>query len=122
MNESEFQIIKERVKEKEAHEELKKPEELIVKETIGERIEETLRDLPPTIPEKISNIPHTFAPLSKEEEIKKEIQELVEIALDKGIPFAVNLARKSGNYLLIDGLHDNLVKYYIEKNVSEKEL
>lgn len=121
---SEFQIIKERVQEKEAHEEIKKPEESLVKEAVGERIEEALKSLPPTTLEKIQNIPPS-APVSQtlpNDTFQKEIQELVKIAFEKSIPYAINLARKSGNYPLIDALHDALVKYYIEKSISEKEL
>ncbi|MGC8880922.1 MAG: hypothetical protein ACP5OX_01485 [Minisyncoccia bacterium] len=124
MSESEFQIIKERVKKKEAHEEIKKPEEIVVKEAIGERIEEALRDLPPLMTEKISTLSTTNITKVQigGDEFQKKVQELVEIAFEKNIPYAVNLARKSGNYSLIDAFHDALVKYFIEKSVSEKEL
>lgn len=122
MADKEFQFIKERVKEKEAYEEVKKPEELIVKETIGERMEEALKNLPPPVESPASSLPISAIPLStsQDENFEKKVKELVNIAFEKNIPYAVNLARKSSNYPLLDALHDALVKYYIEKSTEEK--
>jgi hypothetical protein len=118
----EIKIIKERVEEKKAQIEKAQlpqiPEKEIVKETISERIEDSLKNLPPTISEKFTNkpLPSTLSVSNKDPEAQKLLQELVNIAFNESIPKAVELARKTGNSFLIDSLHDILVKSYIEKN------
>ncbi len=129
MDDKEFNIILKRIEEKESH--LKREGEIVpskeelIKETIGERIEKALEKAPPTSIEKAKEISSklvsnqaTFVLTPYEQ---KKIHELVDIAFKKGIPQAVKLVLKTGNYHLIDTFHDKLVEKYIEKNL-EKEL
>ena len=118
----EIKIIKERVEGKKAQIEKAQlpqiPEKEIVKETISERIEDSLKNLPPIVSEKFTNkpLPSTLSVSNKDPEAQRLLQELVNIAFNESIPKAVELARKTGNSFLIDSLHDILVKSYIEKN------
>lgn len=118
----EIKIIKERVEGKKAQIEKAQlpqiPEKEMVKETISERIEDSLKNLPPIVSEKFTNkpLPSTLSVSNKDPEAQRLLQELVNIAFNESIPKAVELARKTGNSFLIDSLHDILVKSYIEKN------
>jgi len=118
----EIKIIKERVEEKKAQIEKAQlpqiPEKEIVKEIISERIEDSLKNLPPIVSEEITKkpLPSTLSVSNKDPEAQRLLQELVNIAFNESIPKAVELARKTGNSFLIDSLHDILVKSYIEKN------
>jgi hypothetical protein len=121
MDNSEINFIKERVlmkKEQMAREGLTTPEDKeLIRETIEEQIEESLKNYPPTVevqkstPSTIPSVP--MYPDDKEAQGK--VDELVAIALKDNIPKAVTTALKTGNAFLIDKLHDTLVdKYYQE--------
>jgi len=124
MPEKEIKIINERVEEKKAQMEKvglpRQPEEVLVKETIGERMEESLKNLPATPPSPSTQF--SVPPLIKtdENENQQKLHELVNLAFSESIPKAVNLARKTGNFHLIDSLHDLLVFTFIKKINKEK--
>jgi len=121
MDNSEINFIKERVlmkKEQMVREGLTTPEDKeLIRETIEERIEESLKNYPPTVqiqkstPSAITSVPM----YPDDEEAQRKVDELVAIALKDNIPKAVITALKTGNAFLIDKLHDTLVdKYYQE--------
>ncbi|HPC30934.1 MAG TPA: hypothetical protein PK119_00495 [Candidatus Paceibacterota bacterium] len=126
MPEKELKIISKRIEEKKSHIEKAglpaQPEELLVRETISERIEESLKNLPP-ISSDSGGQPFTSSFAKRaDDENQKKLRELVALAFDESIPKAVNLARKTGNFHLIDSLHDKLVLAFIEKINKEKAI
>jgi len=121
MDNSEINFIKERVlmkKEQMVREGLTTPEDKeLIRETIEEQIEESLKNYPPTV--EVQKSTPSFTPsvpmYSDDEEAQGKVDELVVIALKDNIPKAVITALKTGNAFLIDKLHDTLVdKYYQE--------
>lgn len=118
MNNSEIDFIKERVllkKEQIAKEGLTVPEEKeLIRETIEERIEESLKNYPPAVEiQKSSPSGYLFSLSIDDKENEQKINELIDIAFKENIPKAVIMALKTGNAFLIDKLHDTLVdKYY----------
>lgn len=121
MDNSEVNFIKERVlmkKEQMTREGLTTPEDKeLIRETIEEQIEESLKNYPPTV--KVQKSTPSVIPsatvYSDDEEAQGKVDELVTIALEDNIPKAVITALKTGNAFLIDKLHDTLVdKYYQE--------
>ncbi len=124
--EKEIKIISERVEEKKAQMEKvglpAQPEEALVKEVIEERIEESLKNLPPTTPTFSAQPSMPLAIKTEKDEDQQKLHELVNLALSDSIPKAVNLARKTGNFHLIDSLHDLLVWTFIKKTNKEKAI
>lgn len=129
MQKTELDLIKERIEAKKEHlsrEGLSVPEEKeLVAETIGERMEESLREMPPGMEvikperEKKPSFPSQIPSQIEEsaeliiEEANIKLSELVDMALEESIPKAVTTALKSGNAFLIDRLRDTLAdKYY----------
>ncbi|HUS48704.1 MAG TPA: hypothetical protein VMZ91_00925 [Candidatus Paceibacterota bacterium] len=134
MEKTELELIKERIqakKEQLAKQELSVPEkkELVV-ETINERMEDSLKEMPPGMdvikPDAEMKVPFPSQIVSQTdeddessdsviEEANIKLSELVGIAMEESIPEAVTMALKSGNAFLIDKLRDSLVdKYYQE--------
>ena len=134
MQKTELDLIKERIEAKKEHlsrEGLSVPEEKeLVAETIEERMEESLREMPPDmevikperekkpsfpsqIPSQVQEPADLITGVPIEEEANIKLSELVEMALEESIPKAVTTALKSGNAFLIDRLRDTLAdKYY----------
>jgi len=129
MQKTELDLIKERIEAKKEHlsrEGLSVPEEKeLVAETIEERMEESLREMPPDMEvikperEKKPSFPSQIPSQIQEpadliiEEANIKLSELVDMALEESIPKAVTTALKSGNAFLIDRLRDTLAdKYY----------
>ena len=139
MEKTELELIKERIqvkKEQLAQQGLSAPEEKeLVAETIDERMEDSLKEMPPGMdvvkPDAEMKVPFPSQIVSQTdkddestdsviEEANIKLSELVGIAMEESIPKAVTMALKSGNAFLIDKLRDSLVdKYYQElKNKS----
>jgi len=134
MEKTELELIKERIqakKEQLAEQELSVPEEKeLVVETINERMEDSLKEMPPGMnvikPDTEMKVPFPSQIVSQTdeddessdsviEEANIKLSELVGIAMEESIPEAVTMALKSGNAFLIDKLRDSLVdKYYQE--------
>jgi len=134
MEKTELELIKERIqakKEQLAKQELSVPEEKeLVVETINERMEDSLKEMPPGMdvikPDAEMKAPFPSQIVSQTdeddessdsviEEANIKLSELVGIAMEESIPKAVTMALKSGNAFLIDKLRDSLVdKYYQE--------
>lgn len=100
---------------------LKVGDKEIAKEIISEEIEKGLKTLPPDLSTSsgVGDIPSPSDISSNlrqsDPETEKKLEELVNIALDKGVAMAVILARRTSNAYLIDRLHDQLVdKFYSE--------
>lgn len=118
MEKTEIDLITERMqvkKEQLARQELSVPEqkELIV-ETVQERIEESLKEIPSNkspFPSQIVSQSQVSSD-SVIEEANIKLSELVNIAIGESIPKAVKTALKSGNAFLIDKLRDSLVDRY----------
>lgn len=95
----------------------------LIRETIAEKIEDSLKNYPPLEQKQAAT---SFSPARSlpqaedEEEIQHKINDLVEIAFQKGVEKAVTLALKSGNAYLIDKIHDILVDKYYNKLKEEK--
>lgn len=130
MQKTELDLIKKRIEVKKEHlsrEGLSVPEEKeLVAETIEERMEESLREMPPdmevikperekkpSFPSQIpSQVQEPANSITVEANIK--LSELVDMALEESIPKAVTTALKSGNAFLIDRLRDTLVDRYYQ--------
>jgi len=129
MEKTELDLIKERIqvkKEQLDQQRLSIPEEKeLVTETIQERMEDSLKEMPPGIdvlkPDAGMNVPFPSQVVSQSdessdsvvEEANIKLSELVNIAMEENIPKAVSTALKSGNAFLIDKLRDSLAdKYY----------
>ncbi|MCK4805737.1 MAG: hypothetical protein KAS91_00935 [Candidatus Pacebacteria bacterium] len=129
MEKTEIDLIKERIrvkKEQLTRQELSIPEEKeLVAETIEERIEDSLKEMPPGMdvvkPDTGMKVPFPSQIVSQTdessdsiiEEANIKLSELIDIAVEESIPKAVSTALKSGNAFLIDKLRDSLVdKYY----------
>jgi len=125
MDNSEVNFIKERIlmkKEQMTKEGLTVPEDKeLIRETIEERIEESLKNYPPAVEIQKSTpaaIP-SVSIASDDKEAQQKIDELVAIALKENIPKAVITALKTGNAFLIDKLHDTLVDKYYQQLKSQ---
>ncbi|RLG13375.1 hypothetical protein DRN69_05700 [Candidatus Pacearchaeota archaeon] len=129
MEKTELDLIKERIqikKEQLAQQGLSTPEEKeLVAETINERMEDSLKEMPPGMdvvkPDAEMKVPFPSQVVSQAdessdsivEEANIKLAELVGIAVEESIPKAVTIALKSGNAFLIDKLRDSLAdKYY----------
>jgi len=129
MEKTELDLIKERIQVKK--EQLDRQglsssgEKELVTETIQERMEDSLKDMPPGIdvlkPDTEIKVPFPSQVVSQTdessdsviEEANIKLSELVDIAMEESIPKAVSTALKSGNAFLIDKLRDSLAdKYY----------
>lgn len=132
MKKTEADLINERIqvkKEQLTRQGLSIPEEKeLVAETVEERMEDILTEMPPgmdvikpDIEEKVP-FPSQIASQADEsdessdsaiEEANIKLSELIGIAVEESIPKSVGIALKSGNAFLIDKLRDSLVdKYY----------
>ncbi len=129
MEKTELDLITERMqakKEQLIRQGLSVPEEKeLIAETVGERIEESLKEMPPgmdvikpDIEDKVP-FPSQITSQAQEssdsviEEANIKLSELVGIAIEGNIGKAVSTALKSGNAFLIDKLRDSLAdKYY----------
>jgi hypothetical protein len=131
MEKTELDLIKERIqvkKEQLDRQGLSAPEEKeLVAETIQERMEDSLKEMPPGInvlkPDTGMKVPFPSQVVSQTdkssdsviEEANIKLSELVDIAMKESIRKAVSTALKSGNAFLIDNLRDSLAdKYYQE--------
>ena len=134
MEKTELELIKERIqvkKEQLTQQGLSVPEEKeLVVETINERMEDSLKEMPPGMdvitPDAEMKVPFPSQIISQTdeddessdsiiEEANIKLSELVSIAMEESIPKAVTIALKSGNAFLIDKLRDSLAdKYYQE--------
>jgi len=129
MEKTELDLIKERIlvkKEQLARQGLSVPEEKeLVTEVVEERIEESLKEMPPGMdvikPDIRDKVPFPAQITSQAqessdsviEEANIKLSELVGIAIEGNIGKAVSTALKSGNAFLIDKLRDSLAdKYY----------
>ena len=118
MDNSEAEFIKERVlikKEQLTREGMAVPEDKeLIRETIEEKIEESLKNYSPSIVTAPTPIITTSVSVDEDEqEAQNKVKELAKIALNDNISKAVTMALKTGNAYLIDKLHDTLVdKYY----------
>ena len=129
MEKTELDLIKERIqvkKEQLDRQGLSAPEEKeLVTETIQERMEDSLKEMPPGIdvlkPDAGMKVPFPSQVASQTdessdsviEEANIKLSELVDIAMEESISKAVSTALKSGNAFLIDKLRDSLAdKYY----------
>jgi len=118
MDNSETEFIKERVlikKEQLTREGMAVPEDKeLIRETIEEKIEESLKNYSPSIVTAPTPIITTSVSVDEDEqEAQNKVKELAKIALNDNISKAVTMALKTGNAYLIDKLHDTLVdKYY----------
>lgn len=133
MEKNELSIIKERVqtkKEQLVQEGLTAPSDKeLVMETVGERVEESLRKSlgeVENIEIQKTPFPSQLSSLSQEpadkiiEEANIKLSELVNIALEENIPKAVTIALKTGNAFLIDKLRDSLADRYYEQLKDKK--
>ena len=125
MDNSEVNFIKERIlmkKEQMTKEGLTVPEDKeLIRETIEERIEESLKNYPPAV-EIQKSVPPAIPSVSvasDDKEAQQKVDELVAIALKENIPKAVITALKTGNAFLIDKLHDTLVDKYYQQLKSQ---
>jgi len=129
MEKTEVDLINERMqvkKEQLTRQGLSIPEEKeLVAETVEERMEESLKEMPPGIDvikpgvEEKMPFPSQISSQAQEssdsiiEEASIKLSELISIAVEESIPKAVSTALKSGNAFLIDKLRDSLAdKYY----------
>ena len=132
MEKTEIDLIKERIqvkKEQLTRQGLSVPEgKELVAETIEERMEDSLKEMPPGMdvvkPDAGMKVPFPSQIVSQTdgsdessdsviEEANIKLSELVVIAMEESIPKAVSTALKSGNAFLIDKLRDSLAdKYY----------
>ncbi|MGC8851803.1 MAG: hypothetical protein ACP5J8_01445 [Minisyncoccia bacterium] len=118
MDPNELSFLKERIqiKEKQLESEgieTKETKELI-KETINEKIESILVNYPSEI--KPQNIPEmVISARERNENEEMVVKELIEIALSKDIPRAVELALKTGNGFIIDTFRDRLTDVYYDQ-------
>ena len=121
MNRKELQLIAQRVaqkKEQLSREKLPTPEEKeLLKEVVGEKIEKESFTAPPVKKVEEGIAPSLIYPQNLSSvitpDIKETLQQLIEIALDKGVEPAITLARKTGNAFLLDTFRDELAfKYY----------
>jgi len=129
MEKTELDLIRERMqakKEQLTRQGLSVPEEKeLIAETVGERMEEPLKEMPPGIdvikPDTENKVPFPSKIVSQSqesydsiiEEANIKLSELIGIAVEESIPKAVSTALKSGNAFLIDKLRDSLAdKYY----------
>ena len=52
--------------------------------------------------------------VSKQTDAESQVAELLQMASLKGVPYAVKVARKLGDYYILDKMHDELVEKFYE--------
>jgi cell pole-organizing protein PopZ len=52
--------------------------------------------------------------VSKQTDAESQVAELLQMASVKGVPYAVKVARKLGDYYILDKMHDELVEKFYE--------
>jgi hypothetical protein len=52
--------------------------------------------------------------VSKQTDAESQVAELLQMASIKGVPYAVKVARKLGDYYVLDKMHDELVEKFYE--------
>jgi len=116
----EFERLSERFKERkealEAAGEKSISQKEIAKEVIEEQMEIALKNLP------VAAVPPAKTPLVKDEEAENLIKELIQLAFDKNVVMAVERARKTGNFYLLDALHDRLVDEFYNQLVQQNKI
>jgi len=127
MDNSETEFIKERVlikKEQLTREGMAVPEDKeLIRETIEEKIEESLKNYSPSIVTAPTPIITTSVSVDEDEqEAQNKVKELAKIALNDNISKAVTMALKTGNAYLIDKLHDTLVDKYYQTLKNQKAI
>lgn len=95
-----------------------KTEKELIKEIVKEKIEQTAISSPSATPQQIATKTKEIAGEPKE----RQIQLLVNLAFEKGIVQAVEVAKGLNNPYLLDELHDVLVDEYYNKLVEQGKL
>ena len=95
-----------------------KTEKDIIREIVKEKIQQTAISSPSAIPQQIAKKAKEIESEPKE----RQIQLLVNLAFEKGIVQAVEVAKGLNNPYLLDELHDVLVDEYYNKLVEQGKL
>ena len=113
--------LAEKKKELREKEGVEKHEKEIIKEIIREKIEqpETLGSKPSTIP--LPQVAKKAKEIEKESK-ERQIQLLVDLAFEKGISHAIDVARSLNSPYLLDEFHDILVDELYNKLVEQGKL
>lgn len=98
---------------KEAHEQFEgepSPEDSqkILRDTVGKHIQQQVTDDPADLPDAFSDL----------QDDKKQIEELVRIAFDRGIRDAVRVARTLKDPRVLDDFHDTLTDHFYDRLVT----
>ncbi len=88
-------------------------------ETKSEKVEDRVSDVltqvsGTTTPTDDGQIVRDAEAVSKQTDAESQVAELLQMASVKGVPYAVKVARKLGDYYILDKMHDELVEKFYE--------
>jgi len=95
-----------------------KTEKDIIREIVKEKIQQTAISSPSATPQQVAKKTKEIGSEPKE----RQVQLLVNLAFEKGIVQAVEVAKGLNNPYLLDELHDVLVDEYYNKLVEQGKL
>ncbi len=91
------------------------------KEILKEAVNEKISNAQPITQNQQQVIAQTTQKL-KDEPKERQIQLLVQMAMDKGVIEAINIARNLDNPYLLDEFHDALIDYFYNQLVANEKL
>lgn len=88
-------------------------------EAKSERVEDRVSDVltqvsSTTTPTDDGQLAIDAEAVSKQTDAESQVAELLQMASLKGVPYAVKVARKLGDYYILDKMHDELVEKFYE--------
>lgn len=101
------------------------PEKELFREVLREHVEQVKdmsSSMPPVSPRDNAVMAAPSAYDGTEEAHRDQVDALVEIAVTKGIAHAVDTARQTGNFHLLDDFHDALADDYYEAVVNSRAI
>lgn len=88
-------------------------------EVKSEKVEDRLSDILTKVgstqaPSDDGQLATDAATVSRQTDAESQVAELLQMASLKGVPYAVKVARKLGDYYILDKMHDELVEKFYE--------
>ncbi len=100
-----------------------KPEKEIVREVVGEKIQQQLPAYVPSLPSSSAPVPlSTDTPSYLDPELADKVKSLVDIVFSKNLEEGIREAAKTANPALIDAFHDMLTDELYGKLIENRKL
>ena len=103
--------------------EIHSSEKEILREAVGEKIQEHIPQYIPRPSKSVSPVPITIEPPSYlSPELKDKIQEFVQLVFAKNLEEGIKETVKTGNMAVIDAFHDILVDELYDRLIEKRKL